>query len=53
MKRLLFYFFAAVMTLTVTSCEDDDIARTLDGIWEGDMIENITMPPTGLLSIGI
>lgn len=37
MKRLLFYYVAAVMTLTVTSCEDDEIARTLDGIWEGEV----------------
>lgn len=40
-----FYNFMAValvamLTLTLTSCNDDDIAKTLDGIWEGEVSQN-------------
>ena len=38
MKKLLSFFaFAAIAmtTLSLTSCDDDEIARTLEGTWEG------------------
>lgn len=37
MRKLLFSLLAAVSALCLTSCEDDEIARTLDGIWEGEV----------------
>lgn len=33
MRKLLLSFLAVVSVLCMTSCEDDEIARTLDGIW--------------------
>ena len=37
MRKLLFSLLAAVSALCLTSCEDEEIARTLDGIWEGEV----------------
>ena len=37
MKKLLFFMFMAVTTLSLTSCDDDEIARKLDGVWEGQV----------------
>ena len=37
MRKLLFSLLAVVSVLCMTSCEDDEIARTLDGIWEGEV----------------
>lgn len=30
-------FFALMSVMTMTSCEDEEIARTLEGTWEGNM----------------
>ena len=37
MRKLLFSLLAAVSALCLTSCEDEEIARTLDGIWAGEV----------------
>ena len=38
LMRIAMMFMAAVMALSLNSCnEDDDIALTLDGIWEGEV----------------
>ena len=37
MRKLLLSFLAVVSVLCLTSCGDDEIARTLDGIWEGEV----------------
>ena len=40
MKRFTFngvWVFLAALAFTLTSCEDEDIARTLEGTWEGNM----------------
>ena len=38
MKKLLYYAFAMMTTLfTLTSCEDERIANTLEGTWSGNM----------------
>ena len=38
MKKLLYYAFAMMTTLfTMTSCEDKEIANTLEGTWSGNM----------------
>ena len=38
MKKLFYYAFAMMTTLfTLTSCEDREIANTLEGTWSGNM----------------
>ena len=43
MKKIYNYLFigiVAVLSMTLSSCNDDDIARDLDGIWEGEVSQN-------------
>ena len=35
MKKILTFLFLAVTAMTFVSCNDDEIAATLDGVWEG------------------
>ncbi len=35
MKKILTLLFLAVTAMTFVSCNDDEIAATLDGVWEG------------------
>ena len=35
MKKFLTFLFLAVTAMTFVSCDDDKIAATLDGVWEG------------------
>ncbi len=35
MKKILTFLFLAVTAMTFVSCDDDEIAATLDGVWEG------------------
>lgn len=37
MKKILMLFVMAATMLSLTSCDDDKIARSLDGIWEGEV----------------
>lgn len=37
MKKTLKCLFLALMTITMMSCENDEIAAKLDGIWEGEV----------------
>lgn len=37
MKKFLTFLFLAVTAMTFVSCDDDKIARSLDGIWEGQV----------------
>ena len=37
MKKFLTFLFLAVTAMTFVSCDDDKIARSLDGIWEGEV----------------
>lgn len=37
MKKILTILFVAVTAMTFVSCDDDKIARSLDGIWEGQV----------------
>lgn len=37
MKKLASYCLLMMLTTTILSCEDDDIAQSLDGIWEGEV----------------
>lgn len=36
-RNIATYVMVALMALTFNSCEDDEIAQTLDGIWEGEV----------------
>ena len=43
MKKIYNYLFVgivAMLSMTLTSCNDDNIARDLDGIWEGRVSQN-------------
>ena len=43
MKKLYSFIMlriVAVLSLSLTSCKDDDIAKTLDGVWEGEVSQN-------------
>ena len=37
MKKILMFFVMATTMLSLTSCDDDKIAQTLDGVWEGEV----------------
>ncbi|MBO5614795.1 MAG: hypothetical protein J5932_01560 [Prevotella sp.] len=37
MKKILTFIIVAVTAMTFVSCDDDKIARSLDGIWEGQV----------------
>ena len=37
MKKILTFLFLAVTAMTFVSCNDDEIAATLDGVWEGQV----------------
>ncbi|MBR4269328.1 MAG: hypothetical protein IKQ47_06040 [Prevotella sp.] len=37
MKKILTFLFLAVTAMTFVSCNDDEIAATLDGVWEGEV----------------
>lgn len=37
MLKIATYIIVAMMAVTLNSCEDDEIAQTLDGIWEGEV----------------
>lgn len=37
MKKIYTLFVLALMTVAFSSCEDEQIARTLEGTWQGDM----------------
>ena len=37
MKKILMLFVMAATMLSLTSCDDDKIAQTLDGVWEGQV----------------
>ena len=37
MKKFLTFLFLAVTAMTFVSCDDDKIAATLDGVWEGQV----------------
>lgn len=39
MKKILTILFVAVTAMTFVSCDDDKIARSLDGIWEGNVAQ--------------
>ncbi len=36
-QRFATYLFVALLAFTFNSCEDDEIAQHLDGIWEGEV----------------
>ena len=43
MKKIYNYLFVgivAMLSMTLSSCNDDNIARDLDGIWEGEVSQN-------------
>ncbi len=43
MKKIYNYLFVGIVTMlsmTLSSCNDDNIARDLDGIWEGKVSQN-------------
>ena len=43
MKKIFNFVFVgivAVLCLTLSSCKDDNIAKTLDGVWEGEVSQN-------------
>ena len=43
MKKIYNYLFVgivAMLSMTLSSCNDDNIAGTLDGVWEGTVIDN-------------
>lgn len=37
MKKIFTFLFLAVTAMTFVSCDDDEIAATLDGVWEGQV----------------
>lgn len=37
MKKILTLFIIAVTAMTFVSCDDDKIAATLEGVWEGEV----------------
>ncbi len=37
MKKILTFIIVAVTAMTFVSCDDDKIAATLDGVWEGEV----------------
>ena len=37
MKKILTLFIIAVTAMTFVSCDDDEIAKNLEGIWEGEV----------------
>ena len=43
MKKIYNYLFVgivAMLSMTLSSCNDDNIAKTLDGVWEGKVSQN-------------
>ena len=45
MKKIYNYLFigiVAMLSMTLSSCDDDDIAGTLDGVWEGEVSQNFS-----------
>lgn len=41
MKKVLYFFAAIATVLSFCSCEDDAIAMRLDGIWEGEVAQEV------------